>query len=47
MIRMFEPFRCETCHYGRPDLLNNCWVCLAGIEDEEECEENYEDAISS
>lgn len=40
---MPEPFNCEICHYGRYSLLNNEWTCLVGIEDEDECRENFEE----
>lgn len=43
-IKMPEPFRCETCHYGRYSLLGNEWICLVGcLEDEDECMDSYEE----
>lgn len=42
---MPEPFRCETCEYGRWSLLDNDWSCLVGCSDDEDmCLEAYEES---
>lgn len=41
--KVFEPFRCEDCAYGIYDEDSGTWECWENVQDEEECEANYED----